>query len=253
MRFFRKWLRVILLFIPLVSFTQEEVEEYYIPENSLEEYKESELNPGKEIEETDWLKKIEGVDYTEERRKKKPPEEPEEEEEEVEPRGEEEDDTDFFSEWWEGLGTLLQILCILVLVAIVGYIIYLMTRLESNQSFVVEKSLEERLSSAEEELEESELEKLLRETIAQKNYKMAIRLYFLMMLNRLSEKNWIQYKKQKTNFLYLREMKGRSEYKRFRELTHTFEYSWYGEVEVDETIFSSLQTNYISFLNQLEA
>lgn len=252
MRFFLRWLKLILLMTPLLCFSQESDEEYYYPENSLEDYKESELNPGKAIDETEWLKSIEGINYSEERKKKKEREPEEEEEEEIEPRGEE-DDTDWFGDWWEGLGLLLQGLCILILVAIVGYLIYLLTRLESNDSFEVEKSLEERLQNVEEELEESELEKLLRESIAGKNYKLAIRLYFLMMLNKLSEKEWIQYKKQKTNFLYLREMKGRLEYQKFRELTHAFEYSWYGEVALDENIFSKLQDNYKSFLNQLEA
>jgi len=252
MRFFQKWLSLILLFIPLFCLSQEDEDEYYYPENSLEDYKDSELNPGKDLNQSDWLNKMEGVDYLEERKEVDPPDydqnDPIVEEEE-----EEEESGSSFAGWWSGLNLLIKGFCILILIALVGYIIYLLTRLESNQSFEVEKSFEERLRNVEEELEESELERLLRESIEYKNYKLAVRLYFLMMLNKLSEKNWIQYKKQKTNFLYLREMKGRTEYQKFRELTYTFEYSWYGEVELDESIFFRLQSNYKTFLSQLES
>lgn len=237
MTLFQKRVKFIaLIFLPLTMLSQQ-----------LDEaYEGQELKHGQTIEEMDWTRVMDEVDFSENRKKKK------KKAEEVEEQATEEDNSSFNWGWWDGLSTFVKTICIILLLGIVSFIIYRLSLLEPNRSFKTNRSLEKRLDDAEEELEESELEKLLKEAISRKEFKMAIRIYFLLTLQKLSDKEWIIYKKEKTNFLYLLEMKTRGEYSNFRKLTHFFEYSWYGDVELDEGIFEKLQFNYRQFIDQLE-
>ena len=235
MTLFQKWANILVfVFLPLAMLSQQ-VDEAYEGQ---------ELKHGKSIDEMDWNKVMGEVDYSENLKKKKKKIEKEQEVDE--------EDSSFNWAWWDGLSNFVKIICIVILVGVVSFIIYRLTLLEPNRSFKSDRSLEDRLEDAEEELEESELERLLKEAIVHKEYKMAIRIYFLLMLQKLSDKNLISYKKEKTNFLYLLEMKSREEYSNFRKLTHVFEYSWYGEVELNESIFQNLQLNYRQFIDQLD-
>ncbi|NND76880.1 MAG: hypothetical protein HKN39_01695 [Flavobacteriales bacterium] len=237
MTLFQRSVKVILILLLSIQFSAQD---------DASQYDSQDLNPGKTIEEIEWERVMEEVDYSEtQKRKKKKKEEEKDEPEEVENRS-------FDWGWWNGLSTFVKAICIILLIGIVGFIIYKLTLLEPNKSFKTDRSLETRLEEAEQNLEESELEILLREAISKKEYKMAVRIYFLLMLQKLSEKDWITYKKEKTNFLYLLEMKTRIEYSDFRKLTYVFEYSWYGDVDLNESIFEKLQYNYRHFINNLE-
>ena len=213
-----------------------------------EEYQDQSLNEGKSIEEIQWLESVKEVDYYEEQRKKKKKKEKEENKEE---KKKEESNSNWFADWWSGLGMFLKVIIIGLLLVLVLFIIYSLMKLERNKGIVVERSIADKLENIEEELLETEVDGLLRASLENKDYKVAIRLYFLMVLQKLDDKKWIEYKKQKTNFLYLREMRDKSEYKNFRELTYAYEYSWYGDVEVDKGLFERLQSRFNHFLNQL--
>ncbi|MEM7163227.1 MAG: DUF4129 domain-containing protein [Bacteroidota bacterium] len=235
-----------MLVVPLLTYAQVDYEDEY-PQNSFDDYQERELVHPQDIEESGWMDKASSISYSEEKIKKK-------EKKEKSTKNEwEKPDWDFswLKDWWAGLGLAFKVLCIAALAALVMFIVYRLTKLEGNTSFSVNRSLEEQLNEVEETLEETELERLLREALESANFKLAIRLYFLMMLQKLDERNWIDYKKQKTNFLYLREMKNRSEYSRFRELTHAFEYSWYGEVQLDQQLFAQVESAFRRFLNEI--
>lgn len=236
MTLFRNWASLILLLMPILSFSQ----------NGSDPYVQHDLNPGKSVQEMEWDKVMEGVDYSEKRKSKNV----KNEQDEAVPN--EEDNGSFDWGWWDGLSTLIKFFCIILLIVIVGFLIYRLTLLEPNKSFRSDRSFEKRLQDAEEHLEESELEELLREATEKKEFKMAIRIYFLLVLQKLSESDLITYKKEKTNFLYLLEMKAKRGYENFRQLTYIFEYSWYGEVELNEDIFAKLQANYQKFIEQLQ-
>ncbi|MDQ6610593.1 MAG: hypothetical protein M3Y85_12315 [Bacteroidota bacterium] len=86
---------------------------------------------------------------------------------------------------------------------------------------------------------------------ASKNYRLAVRFWYLYMLKQLSEKNLINYSNEKTNSDYLNTLSGGVYYKDFFKLTRNFEYIWYGQFPLSEEGYSLLQKEFASFKNSL--
>lgn len=97
----------------------------------------------------------------------------------------------------------------------------------------------------------TELERLLREAIAKGDYRGAIRIYFIFIIRDLSEKRWISWQKEKTNFHYLREMSGKNEFDDFNRSVSFFEIIWYGKREIDLTKFEQIRPSFTRFLDKL--
>jgi hypothetical protein len=114
----------------------------------------------------------------------------------------------------------------------------------NNEVFNIEK--------IEENLHESDLDAYLQKAISEKNYRLAVRLYYLMVIKELSVKEWIKWKKDKTNYEYLVEMSSRENYTDFREITQTFEYAWYGENTIEENLFLKIVPHFDVFLKNLK-
>lgn len=108
------------------------------------------------------------------------------------------------------------------------------------------------IEQVEERLHESDLERFLREAIESRKFRLAIRIYYLMVIKELSARDWIQWKKDKTNNQYLIEMSSRPDFALFREITRLFEYAWYGEMTVEESHFNLLSPRFREFLQRVK-
>jgi hypothetical protein len=86
----------------------------------------------------------------------------------------------------------------------------------------------------------------------QKNYRLAVRLMFLRLLKNLSEKNIIQYNQDKTNLDYLSQLQPTNYYKDFFRITRNYEYSWYGQFEVNEQAFYIIRSDFENFNRKLK-
>lgn len=105
----------------------------------------------------------------------------------------------------------------------------------------------------EEKLHEINLDDLLKEAIAKKDYRIALRLNFLIIIKLLTQKGRINWAKEKTNWEYYSELNDKLLADRFREIIQSFEAVWYGEQNLTESqyyqiepIYKSLQMNLIS-------
>jgi hypothetical protein len=88
--------------------------------------------------------------------------------------------------------------------------------------------------------------------IQQGNYRLATRMMFLRLLKDLSEKKIIQYTQDKTNFDYLSQLHSTRYYHDFFRITRNYEFSWYGQFEVDEKAFRVIQQEFNLFNRQLK-
>jgi hypothetical protein len=79
------------------------------------------------------------------------------------------------------------------------------------------------------------------------NYRLAIRLMYLRLLRDLSQKNIIRYKQERTNFDYLLQLSSTSYYHDFFRVTRNYEYSWYGQFDVDKDKFDIIRTDFLHF------
>lgn len=93
--------------------------------------------------------------------------------------------------------------------------------------------------------------KLIAQSITNKNYRLAIRYHYLQTLQKLAAKGTIQFTDDKTNYQYLKELYGKPYENEFVSLTINYEYTWYGGFEIDETMFGKIQNNFKQFNIQL--
>lgn len=109
------------------------------------------------------------------------------------------------------------------------------------------------LDDIENHLDTAAIDPHLYTAIKNKNFKLAIRLYYLMIIQQLSIKGIIIWKKYKTNKQYLTEVKKSDEYySTLKKLTFTYEQCWFGDNLLSEAEYNNIQPDFINFLHHLK-
>ncbi|MEX0965720.1 MAG: DUF4129 domain-containing protein [Bacteroidia bacterium] len=99
---------------------------------------------------------------------------------------------------------------------------------------------------------EAPLEAMLKKALSAGDTRQALRIYYLMLIRQLSEKGWITWKREKTNFDYLRETSSRNGNQTFRELTLIFERYWYGNAKLPLETYERLSAKFEAFIRQVK-
>jgi len=114
------------------------------------------------------------------------------------------------------------------------------------------KKVAKKLIYEEEDIHNAHIEGLLQKAIQNKEYRLAIRYYYLSVLKLLSDKKLIDYHKDKTNSEYLFEIENIATRKDFSYLSYVYSYVWYGDFPVDEANFKLAEQKYQSFKQHLK-
>lgn len=91
---------------------------------------------------------------------------------------------------------------------------------------------------------ESDLDELLKDALLKKNFKDAVRIYYLLAIKTLNDNKAISYSIDKTNYEYVAELGNHPGFGIFRELTLLFEKTWFGDLQIDENNLLSYQNKY---------
>ena len=153
---------------------------------------------------------------------------------------------------WAGLGKLgelLQTLLVIAAIAGIGYGIYRMLQEPRNRSILrAQDGVEITEANLDHYLHETDLDRFLRAALANGNYALAIRLYYLQTIKDLSARGAIRWAKEKTNRDYLREMRNHPQHDAFRSATRTFERVWYGNEGLKADEFARMEPQFKSLL-----
>jgi lipopolysaccharide export system permease protein len=106
------------------------------------------------------------------------------------------------------------------------------------------------LEDIEENLEQAELNPLIKKAIEARNFPLATRLYYLAILKELTLKGAIAWKRDKTNRTYVSEMRSHNLFESFRSVTGIFERVWYGDTALDAIGFEQIQPSFQHLLSQ---
>lgn len=203
------------------------------------------------LTEEDWENSKGDLEYPD---NTKPP--PEKEPEDNEPIDFEPDSDGFFSNFgsfFANLGPLGKAL--LITLVIIGLAILIMTLL-GNTPWQAKRKIRRRkaftFDDFEEHINETDLERFLREALEASDHRSAIRVCYLMVIKSLSENELIKWQRDKTNYDYVREVRRRSFYRRFRDITHVFEVIWYGEAPINERIYHQLRPSFDRFISEFD-
>ena len=108
------------------------------------------------------------------------------------------------------------------------------------------------LEDIEKNIHDVPLEQLLNKVLEAGDYKMAIRIHYLIIIKKLSDINWIRWKKHKTNLEYRLEMRKQNDaYDVFSDLTNIFEGIWYGEMDINKKDYNLLAGQFRQFTKYL--
>lgn len=114
---------------------------------------------------------------------------------------------------------------------------------KKNQSIVA-------LSEEEHIIKNEDIQQLIATALTQKDYRLAVRYYYMYMLQLMSEKELIVWELQKTNEDYTQELKQQELMMPFAAITRLYNYFWYGEFPIDESKFKKAEIKFLS-LKQL--
>ena len=136
-------------------------------------------------------------------------------------------------------GVLLIILLIGVVVAILYFVIGKENLIRPKSRKIKDLDLKA-VEHIEEDLENHDVAHYLNQAINENQYRIAIRLHYLLIIKKLSENKFIKWKKDKTNRDYILETSSLPFSEKFRNSTNIFETIWYGERSIGETDFKKI-------------
>ncbi|WP_299523121.1 hypothetical protein [Winogradskyella sp.] len=104
--------------------------------------------------------------------------------------------------------------------------------------FKTEDKAIEGFSYVEENIEQVDFDKLIKQALKDNNYRLATRYMYLKSLKVLANKKTIEWHYDKTNTDYLHEIKDSKLKALFKRISYIYDYVWYGEFPIDEHNFN---------------
>lgn len=108
------------------------------------------------------------------------------------------------------------------------------------------------LSEEENIIKNENIDDLIQQALANNDYRLAVRYYYLQILKLLSEKEIIAWELQKTNSDYLYEISQIDLKTPFATVTRWYDYIWYGDFDIDETKYKKVAVTFDELKNRLK-
>ena len=139
---------------------------------------------------------------------------------------------------------------------LLGFLIYMLIRffLRVNSNRLITNTKEQgEIAITEEEqiIKNEDIPSLIKNAISQKNFRLAIRYYYLLSLKYLKDNKSIKWEPQKTNEDYIKEINTNDLKNSFKNITRIYDYVWYGEFGVDEIKFEALKQPFENLNNTI--
>ena len=97
-----------------------------------------------------------------------------------------------------------------------------------------------------------DLERAIAEAADSGRYRRAVRLLYLRALRDLAERDLIDYRRERTNADYLKDLSNRPIGPLFEQITLLFEFIWYGDQSIDRLTFPRVHESFTRFQRQLQ-
>lgn len=154
---------------------------------------------------------------------------------------------------YEAYGTIWDILIYILIALAVAAIIFGFYRSDIKGLFYSNTNKNQfNVAETLEDIHSLDYETLIEDAIANKNYRYAIRLNYLRTLKILTDKQLIDWKTDKTNSDFIKEIKLTLIKEKFKNITWNFEYIWYGEFEIDSEAYKHLHNDYSELNSSLK-
>ena len=140
------------------------------------------------------------------------------------------------------LGFLVKALPYLLVAGVIALLVWLFLKVDLGGSPLKRADLNKVILADEQEIIENQnIPDLIQAALNEKNYRLAVRFYYLLLLQKLAQKDLIDWQAQKTNADYVYELKDNKLRNNFTRLTRIYDFIWYGNFEVNETDFAKAE------------
>jgi hypothetical protein len=156
---------------------------------------------------------------------------------------------DDFWQWLVGdydpgsfLGIVIRILPYLLIASVIIFLVWLFIKLNPGSRILGgQKSAQVFFTEEEEIIKTKNIKELIEKAVQNNDYRLAVRYYYLLVLQSLSEKQLIDYEFDKTNSDYIKELKKTDLSQGFQKATTLYDYIWYGNFDVTQENFNKAQ------------
>ena len=154
--------------------------------------------------------------------------------------------------FWGNFFKILFIILVIIVIAVLAYFLIggSISRPKSRKFEAGDGSIN--IENVEENIHESDLEGFIRQALAEGNFALAVRLYYLAVIKELSLNKKIKWKKDKTNRDYQNELRSGPLFQPFKRATRIFERVWYGNGQLDQQSFEQLQPIFRGLIDRVQ-
>lgn len=151
------------------------------------------------------------------------------------------------------LAFLIENLKYIILFIIICFTVYLFIKLNPAGEYHNDKETGKVFLSEDEKIIYTEdINQLIKEALENKQYRLAIRYSYLLVLRELKNKELIDYQFQKTNHDYLAEIESEQLNLQFKKITKWYDFVWYGDFAISESEYKIAEKEFKAFKNQIE-
>lgn len=205
------------------------------------------LVEAQQLEQADWERISERYDYNREKVKEEKKEEPKEDQ----IYKDRSVDTPSMS------SSTREVLKYSLFAVVIGLLVFIVFRLVgggllgANQK--ISKDEAYLLEEIEDNLEEANIKTPLEDAVGAENYSLALRLYYLSILQALLHAGHIVWKKEKTNGAYIREIWSHPARPLFQKVTRIYEYFWFAKgAKLDRVEFGRIRPSFDEMLQKAQ-
>lgn len=149
------------------------------------------------------------------------------------------------------LQVILKTLVIAILLSLVIFIIISFVRGNTSWILFRKSTTVYRNSEDTEALMETDFRTLIQETETANDHRLAIRYYYLWLLQQLASRGFIKWNNDKTNTDYYYEIYDNRIRSEFKYLSYVYDYIWYGEFELDQDSYQKAKNAFRNTINIL--
>jgi hypothetical protein len=98
----------------------------------------------------------------------------------------------------------------------------------------------------EEIIKQDDFENLINDALNDKDYRLAVRYYYLQLLKQLIDRQLVTWHPDKTNHDYVNEIKNQFIKEQFKSLTFIYDYVWYGKHQLYKKDFDEIVSQFLN-------
>jgi hypothetical protein len=102
-----------------------------------------------------------------------------------------------------------------------------------------------------EDIHEIDFDEMINNALETNNYSLAVRYLYIKFLKVLTDREFIEWEKNKTNKDYYKEMKKTRYFSVFKRLTFVYEYVWYGEFPINRIQFEDYKMDFSKIYKEI--